>query len=97
MALFPPQNRYSSGSESSAYNYGGGLSRSGTTSSQDGRSIRQSKRLSTTAFYMSVSAKDKDVEIDDELARGIALKKHEKEVLDELTSLQPRKHYENSR
>jgi hypothetical protein len=40
-------------------------------SSTDGaRSLRQSKRLSTTAFYMSVNAKDKEVEIDDELARG---------------------------
>lgn len=62
-------NRYSSGSESS--NYPGSISRQGTISSRDGGySVRQSKRLSTTAFYMSVSAKDKDVEIDDELARG---------------------------
>ena len=70
MAVYAPSNRYSSGSESSGY-LAGAMSRQGTISSRDGnRSIRQSKRLSTTAFYMSVSAKDKDVEIDDELARG---------------------------
>jgi Ras GTPase-activating-like protein IQGAP2/3 len=40
-------------------------------SSHDGsRSVRQSKRYSVTALYLSMSAKDKDLEIEDELARG---------------------------
>lgn len=39
-------------------------------SSHDTRSLRQSKRMSVTAFYLSMSAKEKDLEISDELARG---------------------------
>ncbi|KAK3207824.1 hypothetical protein GRF29_96g578461 [Pseudopithomyces chartarum] len=40
-------------------------------SSHDGsRSVRQSKRYSVTALYLSMSAKDKDLEIEDELARA---------------------------
>lgn len=40
-------------------------------SSHDGsRSVRQSKRYSVTALYLSMSAKDKDLEIEDDLARG---------------------------
>ena len=40
-------------------------------SSQDGgRSVRQSKRYSVTALYLSMSAKEKDLEIEDDLARG---------------------------
>jgi Ras GTPase-activating-like protein IQGAP2/3 len=41
-------------------------------SSHDGaRSMRQSKRYSVTALYLSMSAKEKDLEIEDDLARGI--------------------------
>ncbi|KAI9877313.1 MAG: glyceraldehyde-3-phosphate dehydrogenase 1 [Pleopsidium flavum] len=39
-------------------------------SSHDGRSVRQSKRFSYTAVYMSMSAKEKDLEIDDDLAKA---------------------------
>ncbi|MCJ1285036.1 glyceraldehyde-3-phosphate dehydrogenase 1 [Xylographa opegraphella] len=38
--------------------------------SHDGRSARQSKRLSYTALYLSMSQKDKDLEIEDDLARA---------------------------
>jgi len=42
-------------------------------SSHDGsRSVRQSKRYSVTALYLSMSAKDKDLEIEDDLAKGMA-------------------------
>lgn len=48
------------------------LSRTGTmTSAHDGsRSARQSKRFSTTALYMSISANERDLEIEDDLARA---------------------------
>ncbi|OJD37110.1 gtpase-activator protein for ras-like gtpase containing protein [Diplodia corticola] len=40
-------------------------------SSHDGtRSMRQSKRYSVTALYLSMSAKEKDLEIEDDLARA---------------------------
>ncbi|GES58331.1 GTPase activating protein Sar1 [Aspergillus terreus] len=39
-------------------------------SSHDTRSLRQSKRLSVTALYLSMSAKDRDLEISDDLARA---------------------------
>ena len=43
-------------------------------SSYDGsRSARQSKRYSVTALYLSMSANEKDLEIEDDLAKGIAL------------------------
>ncbi|MCJ1471013.1 glyceraldehyde-3-phosphate dehydrogenase 1 [Pseudocyphellaria aurata] len=45
------------------------VSRQNTVSSHDGRSARQSKRYST-ALYLSMSAKEKDLEIEDELARA---------------------------
>ena len=45
------------------------ISRQNTVSSNDGRSARQSKRYST-ALYLSMSAKEKDLEIEDDLARG---------------------------
>lgn len=41
-------------------------------SSHDTRSLRQSKRLSVTALYLSMSAKDRDLEISDDLAKGKA-------------------------
>ncbi|KAI9723708.1 MAG: hypothetical protein M1812_001008 [Candelaria pacifica] len=39
-------------------------------SSHDGRSIRQSKRFSVNALYVSMSANDKDLEISDDLAKA---------------------------
>lgn len=39
-------------------------------SSHDTRSLRQSKRMSVTALYLSMSAKEKDLEISDELAKA---------------------------
>lgn len=47
------------------------VSRQNTYSSHDGaRSLRQSKRVSMTALYASMSAKDKDLEISDDLAKA---------------------------
>ncbi|KAK5205823.1 RasGAP protein [Exophiala xenobiotica] len=47
------------------------VSRQNTYGSHDGaRSLRQSKRVSMTALYASMSAKDKDLEISDDLARA---------------------------
>ncbi|KAF2197526.1 Rho GTPase activation protein [Delitschia confertaspora ATCC 74209] len=47
------------------------VSRQNTMSSHDGsRSARQSKRYSVTALYLSMSAKDRDLEIEDDLARA---------------------------
>lgn len=48
------------------------MTRQNTMSSHDARSMRQSKRMSVTALYLSMSAKEKDLEISDELARGIS-------------------------
>ena len=45
-------------------------------SSHDGRSLRQSKRMSVTALYLSMSAKDRELEIEDELARGTSTDKY---------------------
>lgn len=48
------------------------MSRQNTMNSQDGtRSARASKRYSMTALYLSMNANQRDLEIDDELARGI--------------------------
>ncbi|KAI9858657.1 MAG: glyceraldehyde-3-phosphate dehydrogenase 1 [Vezdaea acicularis] len=46
------------------------VSRQGTMNSQDGRSARQSKRYSVTALYLSMSANEKDSDIDDDLAKA---------------------------
>ncbi|KAF2455399.1 Rho GTPase activation protein [Lineolata rhizophorae] len=47
------------------------VSRQNTISSHDGsRSVRQSKRMSVTALYLSMSAKEKELEIEDDLARA---------------------------
>ncbi|XTI88092.1 Rho GTPase activation protein [Cenococcum geophilum] len=47
------------------------VSRQNTMSSHDGsRSVRQSKRYSVTALYLSMSAKEKDLEIEDDLAKA---------------------------
>lgn len=63
----PPASRLSTSSESSFYP----VSRQNTVSSRDGaRSLRQSKRYSVNALYLSISAKEKDTEIEDDLARA---------------------------
>ncbi|KJR79954.1 IQ motif containing GTPase activating protein [Sporothrix schenckii 1099-18] len=47
------------------------ISRQNTMSSYDGtRSARQSKRISMSALYMSMSAQETDLEIEDELAKA---------------------------
>jgi hypothetical protein len=47
------------------------VSRQNTMSSHDGgRSVRQSKRYSMTTLYLSMSANEKDLEIEDDLAKG---------------------------
>ncbi|KHJ33858.1 putative gtpase-activating protein [Erysiphe necator] len=47
------------------------VSRQNTMSSHDGtRSIRQSKRYSMTTLYLSISANEKDLEIEDDLAKA---------------------------
>ncbi|KAL8711096.1 MAG: hypothetical protein Q9220_004477 [cf. Caloplaca sp. 1 TL-2023] len=62
----PPMSRASTSSSSSYVP----ISRQNTiSSSHDGRSARQSKRYST-AIYLSMSAKEKDLEIEDDLARA---------------------------
>lgn len=49
------------------------LSRQNTMSSYDGsRSARQSKRYSMSALYMSMSAQETDLEIEDDLAKGLS-------------------------
>jgi len=64
-AVMPRLSRASTSSTSSHVP----ISRQNTVSSNDGRSARQSKRYST-ALYLSMSAKEKDLEIEDDLARG---------------------------
>lgn len=50
------------------------VSRQNTMSSHDGgRSVRQSKRYSMTTLYLSMSANEKDLEIEDDLAKGTDL------------------------
>ena len=67
LVAMPPTSRASTSSESSFYP----VSRNNTVSSRDGaRSLRQSKRYSVTALYLSMSAKEKDLEIEDDLARA---------------------------
>ena len=47
------------------------LTRQNTMSSYDGsRSARQSKRYSMSALYMSMSANEGDLQIEDDLAKG---------------------------
>lgn len=51
----------------------------------DTRSVRASKRMSVTALYLSMSAKDKDLEISDELAKGLSTFSFDRQVLRLLT------------
>lgn len=47
------------------------VTRQNTMSSQEGsRSMRASKRYSVTALYLSMNANQRDLEIEDDLARG---------------------------
>lgn len=63
----------SRGSDSSLVSSLAPISRQGTMSSYDGtRSMRQSKRMSVTALYLSMSQKDKELEIEDDLAKGVS-------------------------
>ncbi|PNS17502.1 GTPase-activating protein [Sphaceloma murrayae] len=66
-ALHAP-SRTSSGSSSS---YLPSLNRADTRASRDGaRSTRQSKRYSVTALYLSMNANQRDLEIEDDLAKA---------------------------
>src|ERR1700760_4700285 len=65
--MLHPPSRASTSSSSSFIP----VTRQNTMSSHDGtRSVRQSKRYSVTALYLSMSAKEKELEIDDDLAKG---------------------------
>ncbi|KAE8348607.1 putative GTPase activating protein Sar1 [Aspergillus coremiiformis] len=64
--MLQPASRTSTSSSSSFQP----VSRQNTMSSHDTRSLRQSKRFSVTALYLSMSAKDRDLEISDDLARA---------------------------
>lgn len=67
--MLQPASRASRASTSSSSSFQP-MSRQNTMSSHDARSMRQSKRMSVTALYLSMSAKEKDLEISDELSRG---------------------------
>ncbi|KAL4991264.1 Rho GTPase activation protein [Aspergillus falconensis] len=64
--MLQPASRASTSSSSSFQP----VARQNTMSSHDTRSLRQSKRMSVTALYLSMSAKDRDLEISDDLARA---------------------------
>jgi Ras GTPase-activating-like protein IQGAP2/3 len=64
--MLQPASRASTSSSSSFQP----VTRQNTLSSHDGRSVRQSKRISMTALYVSMSAKERDLEISDDLARA---------------------------
>jgi hypothetical protein len=72
------------------------VSRQNTMSSQDGnRSMRASKRYSVTALYLSMNANQKDLEIEDDLARGM---RSYRQYTDESADYaQHKKHCANSR
>lgn len=58
-------------STSSSSSYLPMMTRQNTRSSHDGsRSARTSKRYSVTALYLSMNANQRDLEIEDDLARG---------------------------
>lgn len=55
------------------------MTRQNTMSSHEGaRSMRTSKRYSVTALYLSMNANQRDMEIEDDLARGAIEKTHNK-------------------
>jgi len=64
-------SRNSNGSDHSSFYR---PSRQGTVSSRDGsKSTRQSKRYSLGALYLSINAKDKELEVEDDLAKGMVI------------------------
>jgi Ras GTPase-activating-like protein IQGAP2/3 len=67
--MMQPTQRISRASTSSSSSYMPASRQNTMSSAQDNRSVRQSKRYSMTALYLSMSAKDKDLEIEDELAK----------------------------
>ena len=67
--MMPSASRISRTSTSSSSSFVPVSRQNTISSSHDGRSARQSKRYST-ALYLSMSAKEKDLEIEDDLARG---------------------------
>ncbi|PGH21562.1 hypothetical protein AJ80_03122 [Polytolypa hystricis UAMH7299] len=67
--MLQPASRASRASTSSSSSFQP-VSRQNTMSSHDARSLRQSKRMSVTALYLSMSQKDKDLEISDDLAKA---------------------------
>ncbi|EEA27728.1 RasGAP protein [Talaromyces marneffei ATCC 18224] len=77
--MLQPASRASTSSSSSFQP----VSRQNTMSSHDTRSVRASKRMSVTALYLSMSAKDKDLEISDELAKA---QKHLRELKAKISS-----------
>lgn len=68
--MLQPASRASRASTSSSSSYQPVTRQNTMSSHADTRSIRQSKRISVTALYMSMSSRDKDLEISDELAKG---------------------------
>ncbi|KAK2743232.1 glyceraldehyde-3-phosphate dehydrogenase 1 [Myotisia sp. PD_48] len=66
--MLQPSSRMSRASTSSSSSFQP-MARQTTMSSHDTRSLRQSKRMSVTALYLSMSAKEKDLEMSDELAK----------------------------
>jgi hypothetical protein len=75
--MLQPASRASTSSSSSFQP----VSRQNTMSSMhDTRSVRASKRMSVTALYLSMSAKDKDLEISDELAKGLSTFSFDRQV-----------------
>ncbi|OJD18534.1 hypothetical protein AJ78_01450 [Emergomyces pasteurianus Ep9510] len=67
--MLQPASRASRASTTSSSSFQP-VSRQNTISSHDTRSVRQSKRMSVTALYLSMSAKEKDLEISDDLAKA---------------------------
>ena len=68
MLQTPPSRASTTSSAGSSYV---AMARHNTMSSQEGsRSMRASKRYSVTALYLSMNANAKDLEIEDDLARG---------------------------
>lgn len=94
MAAAVSPMRISGGSDNSF----AAMSRHNTGSTATGtRSARQSKRVSVTAYYLSMSAsKEKDLDIEDDLAKGNNRPEWRASVAT-LMNMQPRRYYVVSR
>ncbi|KKZ63654.1 IQ domain-containing protein containing GTPase activating protein [[Emmonsia] crescens] len=68
--MLQPASRASRASTTSSASSFQPVSRQNTLTSHDTRSIRQSKRMSVTALYLSMSTKEKDLEMSDDLAKA---------------------------